>query len=304
MTINTITVGRQARLKIGASTLCFARWAPRVTRELVKNADGTICGNLWHPVNRVRKGRKLIAGSLFIDITEPVFTFLLAYLGVTSGGGGVYTLGATGNLVEVDIYIDMGAAVHKFTNAVCTGWALRGAKGSRPIQLQMDIVAEDEIDPGGSPFADAALTIADIFSFTDITVANFDDGANNTVALPIDRFLLQVDYGVVVEHNSSVTRTGAAAGSGTAILATSTPYTSTRKDIYWDYRDSEGPLDFTLTIANADATIEFTAPAGVPITEMPGVMGKADQIRTPVTWDLNRTDNAGTFVSPLTITVT
>lgn len=303
MTIDTITVGRQVRVKIGSNTVCIARWQPKVTRELVKNADGSICGDLWHPINRMRKGRKLIAGAMFFDITGAVVTHLLQYLGMTSVGGGVYNLGASGNLVEFEMNVDMGAAVHRFTNCVCVGWALRGSKGGRPLQLQMNIVAEDEVDPGGSAFADAPLTIEDIFAFTDITVSDFDNGSGTDVALSMDRFLLQVDYGVVVEHNSSITRTGAKAGLGTAILATSTPYISTRKSIYWSYRDSEGPINATVTMANADTTLQFVAPAGTPITELPPVMGKADQIRTPVTLDLCRDDNAGTRVAPLTLTV-
>lgn len=303
MTIDTITVGRQARVKIGSNTVCFARFVPRVTRELVKNADGAICGNLWHPVNRVRKGRKIVNFSLFIDLTGAILTHVLPYMGMTDLTGGVYNLAATGNAAEVDIYVDLGAAVHRYTNCVCAGFALRGSKGSRPLQLQLNYSAEDEIDPG-SAFTDAPLTIEDIFSLTDCTVSAFDDTSGGTnVTLSMDRFLIQVDWGLVTEHNSSVTRTGAKYGDATAVVATSTPYVAGRKDIYWDYRDSEGPVDGTITFANADTTMEWAFPAGVPITETPGVMSKADQIRTPVTLDLQRTDNAGTYVSPLTLTV-
>lgn len=303
MAINTITVGRQVRVKIGASTVCIARFVPKVTREQVKNADGSICGDMWHPINRMRKGRKIIGGSLFFDFTGAVFTHLIQYMGLTSLGSGVYNLAAAGNLTEVAISVDMGATTHTFTNAVIHRWAVRASKGGRPPQLQVDFVGEDETDTGGTPFTDAPLTIQDVFSFTDITTADFDDGAGNTVQLSMDRFLLQVDYGAVVEHNFSVTRTGMAAGAGTAILATSTPYVATRKDIYWDYRDSEGPIDATIEFTNDDTAIEFFAPAGFPITELPPVLGKSDQIRTPVTLDLCRTDNTGTRVSPLTITI-
>lgn len=303
MTIDTITVGRQVRVKIGNNTVCIAGWQPKVTREIVKNADGSICGDMWHPVNRMRKGRRMIAGTMLFDLTGAVLTHLMAYLGLTNPSGAVYNLGATGNLVEFTMLVDMGAAVHSYSNCVVTGWALRGSKGGRPLQLQVNIVAEEETDPGGSAFADAPLTIEDIFAFVDITVSTFDNGAGTDVTLSMDRFLIQVDYGVVVEHNSSVVRTGAKAGEGTAIFATSTPYVSTRKDIYWNYRDSEGPIAGTLTFANADATVQIVMPAGVPITELPPVMGKSDQLRTPVTLDLCRDDDTGTRVAPLTLTI-
>ncbi len=55
MAVNTITVGRQARLRIGSSTYCFGRFINKTTREVVINRDGAICGDTAQPINRSRK---------------------------------------------------------------------------------------------------------------------------------------------------------------------------------------------------------------------------------------------------------
>lgn len=303
MALEAITVGRMARLKIGSNTHCFARIQNQTTREIVKNPD-TICGDIDFPVNRVRKGRKIVRASLFIDFTPAQLTPLLPWLGVTDNTGGVYTLGATDALTENTVMVDFGGAVHSWSSCVVLGWAFRGSKGGRPCQVQINIEGANETDPGGSPFADAPLDIEKIFAFTDIATRQLDDASGTLTSRPIDRFLIQVDNAVVSEWNSSITRTGAVIGPRQAIIATSVPYTSTHKDLYWTYRDSEGAVEAKIKLTNADGSIEFFAPAAVPITKGPDVISKADQIRTPVTLDLCRTDSTGTRVPPMTITLT
>jgi len=300
MALEAITVGREARVKIGSSTFCFARVVNQTTREIVKNPD-TICGDIDFPVSRVLKGRKIVRASLFIDPTPIIHETLMSWMGVTDETGGVYSLGATDVLTERDVVVDFGATTHLWTNSVVHGFAWRGSKGGRPVQWQIDIEGENETQPG-SAFADAPLAIERPYAFTDIATREFDSSGTLT-ARPIDRFLIQVDNRVVSEWNSSVTRTGAKIGERQVIIATSVPYTSTHKDMYWDYRDSQGSIEAKIKLTNSDGSIEFFAQHAVPITKGPDVISKSDQIRTPVTLDLCRGDNAGTRVSPLIITL-
>lgn len=303
MTINTITIGRQVRLLIGSNTVCFARFVPAVTRELIQNADGTMCGDRVHPVNRVRKGRKIIRGTFTFDFTGAILSLLVPKLGLTDLTGGVYEVGSGDSLVEFDMKIDMGATTHYWTNCVVMGWSIRGAKGGSPMKITIDVSAEDETDT--SSFSNNPLAIKDIFAFVDLTQSEYDSvGTGGTpVTLSADRFLLQVDNGVVVEHNSSVTRTGAKEGAWSGVIATSTPYLSSNKFAYWQYRDSEGPIASTIEFQNDDTSLLIEAPACVPITSLANVISKIDQVRTPITLQAQRTDNAGTRVAPLTLTI-
>lgn len=302
MTLEAITVGREARLKLGSNTFCFARIVNQTTREIVKNPD-TICGDIDFPVNRVRKGRKIIRASLFIDPTPVIHETLVPWLGLTDLTGGVYELGKSDALTEKDVVVDFGATTHSWTNCIVLGYAWRGSKGGRPLQWQIDIEGEDESEPG-SAFSDSPLAIEKTYSFTDIATRQFDNAAGTLTSRPVDRVLIQVDNNVVSEWNSSVTRTGAKIGNRQAIIATSVPYINAHKDLWWTYRDSEGSIEAKLKFTNSDGSIEFFAQHAVPIPKGPDMISKADQIRMPVTLDLCRGDSTGTRISPLKITLT
>jgi hypothetical protein len=303
MTLEAMTIGREARIMIGSDTYCWGQFQNSTTREIIKNPD-TICGDIDHPVNRNRKGRKIARFMLMLDPTPAVLTALVPWLGLTDETGGVYSFGAADALVEKDVKLAVGAAQHNYTNTIVLGYAFRASKGGRPMSLQLSLEAEDETETAiGSAFADNPLTINKIYAFNDIVTRQLDDSGGTLTSRPIDRFLLQVDNGVVSEWNSSTTRTSAKIGARQAIMATSVPYNSTHKDLYWIYRDSEGAVEAKVKFTNADGSVEFFAQAGTPITKGPSVLGKMDQVRTPVTLDLCRTDSAGTRVSPLKITL-
>ena len=304
MALEDITVGRQARLMIGADTYCFARFQNDTTRELVKNPD-TICGDIDYPQFRARKGRKMVRGTIYLDPTPIQNETLLPWLGLTDETGGVYSMGATDVLTEKDVKIAMGAAQHNWSNCVVLAYAWRGSKGGRPVSLQITIEGEDETEVAiGSAFADNPLAIEKVYAFTDIATRQIDNAAGTLTSRPIDRFLVQVDNRVVSEWNSSVTRTGAKIGDRQGVFATSVPYTTTHKDLYWTPRDSEGPMEAKLKLTNSDGSIEFFMPGCVPITKGPDVLGKPDQVRTPVTFEMARSDSAGTRIAPMTITLT
>jgi hypothetical protein len=301
MTLEAITIGREARMMLGSDTYCFGQFQNETTREIVKNPD-TICGDIDHPINRIRKGRKIVRGTIVLDPTYAQLVALLPWLGVTTVGGGVYNLGKADALLEKDCKFDLGGAQHDWSNCVVLGYAFRGSKGGRPISLQINIEGEDETE-AGLAFTDNPLTINKLYAFTDISTRQLDNAAGTLTSRPIDRFLIQVDNRVVSEHNSSITRTGAKIGDRQAIFACSSPYTTTHKDLYWIYRDSEGPVEAKIKLENSGGSLEFFMPQTVPITKGPSVLGKADQIRTPVTLEMQRGDSAGTRVSPMTMTL-
>lgn len=302
MTLEAMTVGREARIMLGTDTYCWGKFQNQTTREIIKNPD-TICGDLDQPVNRMRKGRKICRFVIELDPTPAILVKLVPWLGLTNTSGTIYEMGATDSPLEKNVKIAVGAAQHDYSNAIVLGYAFRGAKGGRPMSLQINCEAEDETETAiGSAFSDNPVTINKIFAFTDIATRQLDSSGTLT-SRPIDRFLVQVDNGTVSEWNSSTTRTSAKYGSRQGVFATSVPYNTTHKDLYWDYRDSEGAIEAKLKLTNSDGSIEFFVQAGVPITRGPSVLGKMDQIRTPVTLDLCRTDNAGTRVSPLIITL-
>ena len=303
MAVNTITVGRQARLKIGSDTYCFGRFNNKTTREVVTNRDGTICGDTAPPINRARKGRKLVFFDITIDFTYAGLVKLVPWLGLTDLTGGIYEQGAADELVEKAVSVDFGATGHDFTNVIVMAWSIRASKGGRPPQLTINCCGEDETE-WVSSFANAPITVNDVFSFTDLSIFQIDNAAGTLTTRTADRMLIQVDNSVVGEHNNSITRTGAKIGDWKGVFATSVPYIVGHKDLYWNLRDSEGPVEAVVKMTNGDGSIRFDMLQAFPITQGPSVLSKVDQIRTPVTLDLHRGDNAGSRVSPIKITLT
>ena len=294
-----IAIGRQCRLNWNSKTLCFARAVPGSTREIVTNSDNAICGDIDHNINRSQKGRQMIKWSLFFDITWPIIQEVFPLLGLDSTGStGPWELGATDDLSYFPVQLDMPGAVHSIANAFVTGWSIRGSKGSRPVQMQVDISGETE--ESGS-FSEDKVDFGAEYAFThaSLTLGNESDSDE---ARDFDRFMIRVDNRPVIEHNNSITVTDALIGDRQSMLATSVPYVSANSDTYFDYRDDNDGKNSVLVLNNGDKTLTFTMPAGLPIAKPASILSKMDQVRTPITMLLHRDVSGSTRVAPLEIT--
>jgi hypothetical protein len=303
-----VSVGWEGRVSIDIVTAGTAAGAPKIicvdkvlpqhTRELVRNSEGAICGDPDLPNWRTQKGRKFIRGSILMSITGEAFDYLAPLLCWTDAAAAhpdeSFELGLLDTLPAWDMDIDFAGSVHQLSNCVCEKWAIRGSKGSMPVQLQIDYIAEDETE---GAFAGTTQAITDIFAYTDLTTFNY----NSVSRLSADRFLIQVDNKPVIEYGSSLTMTDAHLGPRECVIATSTPYTSTQDDMYWTNRDDETGKLTTIVLASAQRTYTFTAATAIGIPQVGAINSRADQIRTPVTLIAHRSDNAGTRVSPLTL---
>jgi len=297
----TIAVGRQARLNINEKTLCFARAVPKSTREIVTNQDNTMCGDIDTDINRAQKGRTIVGWSLFFDLTWPIAEVVFPLLGVTGGASGPWTLEAADVLVPFPIDIDLVGEVHDIDNAVCAGWAIRGTKGSRPIQMQLDIIGETEEALSGS-FAEDKVAFGAEFAFTHSSMTIEDDAAS-LEERAFDRFILAVDNNLISEFNNSITLTDVLIGNRVVRFATSIPYVPEENDLYFDHRDANDGREVVFTLNNGSKILTFNLPACMAITKPASALGKNEQLRTPVTM-LGFRDNDGSRVPPLTITPT
>ena len=300
-----VSVGWETKVSIdkysGASPagtpkiICCDQIIPRHTVELVRNSEGAMCGDVDLPNWRTQKGRQLLRGSLIFSFTGAMIDYLWPILGMTeTTPATTYSLGATDVLTQWDMDLNLAGSIHALTGCVCEKWAIRGSKGSRPMQMQIDYVAETEAE---STFAGTDLDLKDVFSYTDMSTFTY----NSTDRLSADRILIQVDNKVVTEFGASTTMTDAHLGPRECVIATSTPYSSTHDDLYWTAKTDETGLNTVIVLTSADRIYTFTAATAIGIPALGPVLSRADQIRTPVTLLAHRSDNAGTRVSPLTI---
>lgn len=296
MAIGTnIAVGRQARLNINSKTLCFAKAVPKSTREIVTNQDNVMCGDVDININRAQKGRTIVGWELTFDLTWPIAEVVFPLLGVS--GSGPWTLGATDTLPSFPVDIDLVGKIHDITDAVVSGWSIRGTKGSRPIQMQLDIIGVSE---AAGTFAEDKVNFGAEFAFTHSSMKIEDDAAAN-LARQFDRFVLAVNNNVVSEFNNSITLTDAVIGGRTVQFATSVPYVTAHDDLYFHHRDANDGLAAEIELDNGTKKLTFAMPSCMAVTKPGSALGRSQQIRTPVTMLAFRDDD-GDRVPPLTIT--
>jgi hypothetical protein len=295
-----ISVGRRARLNINDSSVCIGTFKPKFFREVVTNIDGHICGDLDPPVENITRGRQMIMAQMTFDITEPLLDLVLPLLGITDLGGDAYELGATDDVVSFSITADMVGTIHALSNCYTASFGFIGQKGDRPSRLIWNVIGSSEAETG--TFTPDPIDFGKPFAFTHTTCTISGTGLNT--ARPIDRFQIFVDCNLVTEHNNSITLTDATPGDRRAVFATSVPYTSSHDDLHWVIRDDDGGKQAVIVLNNGTKTVTFTMPRGIGQGETGEVEGKANQIRTPVSFNLFRYDNSGTRVSPLHIAIT
>jgi hypothetical protein len=258
-----------------------------------------MCGDIDTDINRAQKGRIIVAWSLSFDITWPIAEVVFPLLGLTGGASGPWTLGATDALSTFPVDIDLVGEVHDINNAFVSGWTIRGTKGSKPIQMQMDIIGETESALSGS-FAEDKVAFGAEFAFTHSTMKVEDDATNNRTR-SFDRFVLAVNNNVVSEFNNSITLTDAVIGGRSVQFATSIPYVPAEDDLYFDHRDASDGRQVEVVLDNGVRKLTFLLPACMAVTKPASALGKSQQIRTPVTMLAFRDDD-GSRVPPLTIT--
>lgn len=299
---NGVTVGWEARVSIdngavgGNKIVCVDQILMSHTRELVRNAEGAICGDPDQPNNRTQKGRHLLQGRLVFSPTGAVFDHIVPLLGWNELSPlSSYELGVNDTLTTFDMKVDLEGSVHELTDCAVKSWSIRGSKGSRPIQMTIDYVAETETE---GTFSGTALDIEDVYAYTDMSTFTI----GGTDRLSADRILLQVDNNPVIEFGASTTATAYHIGNRQSVIATSTPYISGHDDLYWTNRDDEDGRNTVITFASDDRTLTFTAAKAIGVTQTPPVQSRAAQIRLPVTMIPHRSDD-GSRVSPLTLAI-
>ena len=300
---STLNLGRRVQLNINDKTLCFARAIPRSTREIVTNED-IICGDIDADIADSQKGRHIVGWSIFIDVTWPILDLILPLLGVTDLTLDVCELGAVDvpEIFSMQLnMIDGDTIVHDIPECYTAQWALRGSKGSRPVQLQWDIVGsqEDHLQV----FTEDPVDHGKMYAFTHSSITLADD-LSADVERGTDRFLLQVNNDLVVEHNNSIYITDATIGNREVVLATAALVNADNVDLYFTYRDDETGKKSVLVLDNDVKVLTLLLPTCIAVARPPSISGKKDILRYPMTLMARKSMSGSTRIAPLTITAT
>ncbi len=272
---STASVAVDARVSIDGDRFCFARFIDNSTVERVQNHKNAICGKAHPPDNRVSTGRQIVEFSLEMDITADILDTLLPHMTTTNTSGTIWDASET--LSDFPVVVDKVAAIHRYNETRIIRWAIRAQRGSRPVSIQLDCVGKDEEELGSHTFTDGP--IGSIYTFPD-TGFTYD-----STAYPIDRIAIVSDMNAFRQWNNSTTLTDAILTLQNTFLATSTPYVSSTKDIYWNNKTDITNRVVQATFTSGSDVLEFNMPAAkLMAPKSPDIPSKLVELRLPVTF--------------------
>lgn len=272
-----LTAAIDVRMMINGLKFCFAKFMNETTVERVQNPDA-ICGNQDPLLQRTASGRRQVSYSTYHDITVPVLETLLPLMGTTNVSG-TYTVNQQ-SPPTCHNTIDLGGAIHKFTNSRINRAIIRGQQGTMPCSIECQWIADDEEKLQSATWVEGAVD--NIMAFPGTTYSA------NSLPYKIDRFAFVIDRKLVTSFNASPTLTDVGSGPRQTMLATTIPYIPDNADVYWSNRDSTLGIPHALAITNGGDTLTINIPKGVLVPEGISVPGALGEVRLPLTWEAHR----------------
>jgi len=225
-------------------------------------------------------GREINMFAIWLDPTLPVFRAILEALGTTEDPADTFTSDLTDTTLEVKV--DLGGAIHYYPVSWLIRAMIRGQVSNIPISMELQFIAQEEIEASGS-YAEFYHGDMDyLFGFAG-TVHDID-----SEEYAIDRFAISVNRNLVPEWNNSNYVTGVGLGPRQTLLATTVPYIPANKELYWAKKRTLDRSSITLRMSNGMRTCTFNAPNAELLPKAPSVDTLQQTIRLPMTWSANR----------------
>jgi hypothetical protein len=268
-----------AQVSIGGSEWCFAKFQNQSMTEIVRN-DDIICGHVDPEVLEGVIGREINMFAIWLDPSLPMFRSILTALGMTESPTDTFTSDLTDTTLEV--MVDLGGAVHFYEVSWLIRAIIRGQVSNIPISMELQFIAQEEVEVSGSYATFYPGDMDYIFGFAG-TVHSIDG-----TEYAIDRFAISVNRNLVPEWNNSNYVTGVGQGPRQTLIATTVPYIPANKELYWAKKRTLDKSDITLMLSNGLRTCTFNAPNAELNPKAPSVDTAQQTIRLPMTWAANR----------------
>lgn len=270
---STASVAVDAKFEIDGAAYCFGKFMDRTQQERVQNHKQAICGKAHPPSHRVQQGREIVEFSVTLDITAPVMTTLLPHMTTVNSSGVIWDSNET--LSSFDIFVNKVGRIHRYTNVRIARWTIRAQRGSMPVSIQLDCVAESETEVTSHTFTEG--DVDQVYSFTDVSY-EVDD-----VAVSVDRLAIMSDMNIFKQWNNNRLLTDAILTLQNTYLATSIPYVASTKDQYW-LNKAVIPRKQEVTFVSGEDTLKFEMPAGILNPKSPDIPSKLSEVRLDLTW--------------------
>lgn len=278
-----------ARLSLAGTQWCFGKFINQSTVETIRN-DEILCGHVDPEVEGDAAGRELNKFIILLDISEPILTALLPYMGMTLDTG-VYESSLT--VSSLAVLVDLGATTHSYPETWITRAIFRGGVSTMPVSLELHCVAVQESDEASPTFTPGTMDYIYGFPGTTFTVAG--------TSYDIANFAFVIDRNLVFDWNSSRYITGYGLGKRNTLLAVSTPYTAAKKAVYWGNKTYLTGRDVQLTLTNGYDTILFRMQKARLNPRAPSIEDTTTPIRLPLTFEARREVDPATDAFTVTI---
>lgn len=276
MTITTLNTAVDTMLSIAGSEFCHAKFINQSTVETIRN-DEILCAHVDPEVEGDAIGREINRFILMFDLTVPLLEAILPHVG-TTGAAGVYTGDTT--LSTCEVMCNFGATTHRWSETIINRMIIRGGVSTVPISVELHCAGVQEEDVASPTFTPGTIEFIYGFPGTALTIAGTSYDAPH--------FAFVVDRNLVFDWNSSRFITGYGRGKRQTLLATSTPYLSGKKAVYWDNKTNLTGRDVTLLTSNGTKTVTFRLQLARLIPKGPSIDDLQIPIRLPMTWDARR----------------
>tara|TARA_R110000803_G_scaffold123407_1_gene191321 strand:- start:4019 stop:4870 length:852 start_codon:yes stop_codon:yes gene_type:complete len=275
-----MVMGAEGQLEIDSVRYSFLKFTSQTVRVLTDNADQTITGQLDPYDDNAQPGLTFVGMRVHMQPTQAEWVTLCPLF---LDGVGPFTSGD--EFVQFPVSIDLGDAIHTYTNCGVDKVTVSGQKGSTPITLTLDLMGLTE-----TVGAETFLTLTPGLGFA------FEEGVmtHGGAVRPYDRFQLTIDRQLYRDFNNSKTATCLAPSGNKMSLSTSVPYITASPDNTTLYTSevaatgSAGSLVFTR--GSNTMTIAFAALQSV--MRAPSNKGRDKEVRLPLEYNVRATTAA------------
>lgn len=264
-----------SRLQLNGTEICsFTRIESHSVYELVDVTDETICGTLERDQSMVTPGVQRHRHHILMHPTPEELNVILPLMGFPETPTDTFTVNDT--VPAFTMEIDRVVTIHKYENSKIDKAILRGAKGSKPWMLELQIMSLTEADVGATWGGTPAAAMSAPYNLTEGSILTLEGSA-----MAFDRYVLVLDREMAIRFNDNEIADALSPTNNNFALGVSTPYTTDEEDLYLEATAatradgaggslvfSRGNLSTTITFAN----LKWMA-------NPPSILKKSEEIR-------------------------
>ena len=276
--------GAISKLAIDGVQMEYLRIEDQSRIELVDNGDEANRGIFDHSKERVSQGLKFYTFKITMNPSPTELDVLLLLLGTTESPTDTFII--TDTLPSFTMILGRVAKVHTYSLCYVDKWKFSGAKGRKPIQLELTIFATTESE--GSSFSASAIDTDIAYVFTE-GVLTLEASAR-----AFNQFALAGDNKLNREFNNTQTASSICQTDRVIELAASAPYTSSETDLLTTPESSSAGAAATLVYTRSTRSITFSL-ANAKAIRRPPSMAK-EEIRLPLFYKIYRSGSTESLI--------